>query len=711
MGAAAAAVGDPLSTRAVDRFFQISLLSMLTAGHLAMVASRALDLPSVIVTCAAIALRFTQVAGWRGLHVSDRAATVAALAYMGFWPLDYLWLSADFVTAMVHLICFLASIMVLRARTSRDYFFVQLIAFLELLTASILHAGPAFFVFLVIFLLSAVATMASGEIRGNVARPQVIARSTFRGFALRLSGLAMFIFVGVLVLTAALFFVLPRTARAAFQHLWSDRYHLPGFANEVLLGQIGEIRKTNTPVMHTRFLTAERPENPRWRGSALVHFDGQRWFNEPEQPERINVNNGLAWLGDAPRQGTRASRYQYEVQVDAISTDTLFLAGNPLSISIDTPFLLRTRTGSYRTGRGLTRGMRYLALGVFANTGGAGDDSIDLPLDARITYITLPNVDKSIIELARRITAPYPDPSDKAAAIEHYLRESFAYTEELPQKQVADPLAHFLFERREGHCEYFASSMAVMLRVVYIPARVVTGFQPGVFNPVSGWNLVRTSDAHSWVEAFLPRRGWVGFDPTPAAPAPDHLSLWGRMMMYLDAAEVFWHDWVVSYDIERQLILAESMGASSRNLSLNWQTRMSAAVAELRVYAAWLWGHAVFLLLSILVAALLVFVAGPWVLRAWRDRRRMESMRQGSATTSDAAILYRRMLDWLARRGVHKTAWQTPNEFLRGISPREEWPLIADLTEAYNEFRFGGRPEAAARMAALLARLESGSGR
>ena len=95
-----------------------------------------------------------------------------------------------------------------------------------------------------------------------------------------------------------------------------------------------------------------------------------------------------------------------------------------------------------------------------------------------------------------------------------------------PPSEPADPLADFLFERRKGHCEYFASAMAVMLRTLGIPSRLVTGFQGGAYNPVSGWSVVRASDAHSWVEAWIDGRGWITFDPTPAgADSPESLHL------------------------------------------------------------------------------------------------------------------------------------------------------------------------------------------
>src|SRR5207244_5015174 len=119
-------------------------------------------------------------------------------------------------------------------------------------------------------------------------------------------------------------------------------------------------------------------------------------------------------------------------------------------------------------------------------------------------------------------TAQAPTAYDKAAAIEHYLRTRFGYTLDLSATSKADPLAHFLFERRSGHCEYFAAAMTVMLRSLGIPARYVNGFLPGEYNELGGDFIVRASDAHSWVEAYFP-----GFnrseEHTSELQSPDHL--------------------------------------------------------------------------------------------------------------------------------------------------------------------------------------------
>ena len=132
-------------------------------------------------------------------------------------------------------------------------------------------------------------------------------------------------------------------------------------------------------------------------------------------------------------------------------------------------------------------------------------------------YLKLPPLDLRISQLAEQITASSPSNYEKALAIEQYLRTHFGYTLQLPRARPQDPLANFLFERKQGHCEYFASSMAVMLRTLGIPSRIVNGFRGGEFNDLTGQYVVRASNAHSWVEAYFPGFGWISFDPTPAA--------------------------------------------------------------------------------------------------------------------------------------------------------------------------------------------------
>ncbi|MBI4875820.1 MAG: DUF3488 domain-containing protein, partial [Acidobacteria bacterium] len=684
---------------AVDSFFEFSLLGLVASGYLAVAGSGCLDTVTAILAGAALVLRALLVAGVLRLRITDRMVAAATIVYVAFFPLDYFLLSREFLPATVHLVFFVCIAKVLTAKTRRDYLLVKVIAFLELLAASVLSSNLNFFLFLALFLLFGVATFASSEIRRPARRDMAVARGGMRRFGWRLTALTLVIAAGILTMTGGLFFLLPRTARAAFRHLVSERYHLPGFSNEVVLGQIGEIKQLNTPVMRVRIYGAARERPLKWRGAALSQFDGKRWYNPRGPVQALKVEHGVLRLADDWQRWQSGVRVNYEVQLKDIGADALFFAGVPEFVAIPVPTVQRTPTDSFRLGYGTAEGVRYGAYSLLESDG--GPPAPPLAEQVRNEYLLLPDIDRRIIALAREVTAGLQSETDRAAAIETYLKRNYAYTLELPAQAPADPLADFLFARRKGHCEYFASAMAVMLRAVWVPARVATGFQSGVLNPVTGWRLIRASDAHSWVEAFLPGAGWQTYDPTPPDPSPAAPSLLSRLGLYVDAAETFWQEWVLDYDLERQMVLAYRMEESSRKLRLPRVDRLMGWWRQARgEAAAWTRLHAGRLAV-LLAASVLLALFGPKLWRWLRVRQRVNRLRRGRIEVSDATLLYRRMLRLLKARGIEKPAWLTPIEFVQLLPPSETAALAHELTAAYNELRFGGKLESAARMRSL----------
>lgn len=698
----------------VDRFFEFSLLGLLASGYLAVAGSGYLDLPTLVVTAVALLARMLIAAGVVQLQLPAGIISAVTLAYVAFYPLDYLFISGTFIPATVHLVFFVAVVKILTASSDRDYFFLKLIAFMELLAACVLSSNFNFFGFLLLFLVLGVATFASGEIRRSRARRQTVARVSARGLWLRLSAVVLIASTGILMLTAGLFFFLPRTARAAFQHFMSHRYHLAGFSNHVTLGEIGEIKRENTPVMHVKMDHPEdRPLSLKWRGAALSEFNGRTWSAPPfTDPTILRPGpGGLLVLANDAQLRSESKHISYSVHLNELATDALFFAGSPQYLRIDSP-VRRTWSDNYHVSMGDPQGVWYQVYSRLDPPARPEDQTQEwaeplLPLERR-HYLELPrSLDPRIDDLARKIVGTEKNPAVEARLIENYLRRNYGYTLELPPSEPADPLSFFLFHRKKGHCEYFASSMAVMLRIVGIPSRMATGFQSGVFNPISGSQLIRTSDAHAWVEAWLPHYGWATFDPTPPDPNPPRLSVWTRLGFYTDAAEVFWQDWVLNYNLDRQLQLANRMGESSRHVGLHsfdglgpMVDRWWTAVVE----SGKRYGVA---LLGLAFIALVAKQFGRDGLRWWNTRQRVLKVQRGEAEASDATLLYQRMLQVLHRRGIEKPAWLTPFEFARVLQEPEVAALVEDLTQAYNELRFGGNAEAAGRIVVLLDRLEA----
>ena len=690
----------------VDRLFEWSLLGMLSTSHLALLASEVRDVLISLVATAAILLRAAQVLGWFRVEISSRHATFLAVLALASCGAEY-EITGNFVSAAIHLVGLTSFLVTIRAATPRDFFFVKLISFFQLVAAATLSSGPLYLVWLLGYVAFAVVTQTVGEIRQPLGRGEAAARAPVRGASRGVLGMAAFILASIFVLGVGFFFILPRTAHAAFRHLMPGGLNLPGFSNEVMLGRIGEIQNSpNSPaVFHVKIRQAGSHEL-KWRGSALSQFDGRRWFNTPSAGEVLRIENGYTRLASAQQMWRPGARIDYEVQLKESTGDVLFFAGIPEAMSIDSPAVIRTPVDGYRLGMPNASGLRYRAQSFTA------DPALTVTADAaaldparRELYLRTPGLDPRVTELARRVASGAAAPLEQAGRIETYLRTKYAYTLELPKEPPADPVAHFLFVRGRGHCEYFASAMALMLRATGIPSRLATGFQSGTPNPLTGWYLVRGTDAHAWVEAYFAGHGWVTFDPTPPNPEASAQSLFGRLRLYMDALEITWQDWVVTYDLERQVFLADRLGQSTRALSLRWIEGWDELSDGFKAAARTWLPPAAACFTGVAMTAALAALFGPRLLAWWSTRRRVAKLKRGEAQASDATLLYQRMLELLHRQGMQKPAWMTPGEFVEALPAPAPRQLVAEATALYQQMRFGQHLAVAPRLLEVLDRL------
>jgi hypothetical protein len=691
----------------VERFFQFALLGLVASGFLAIAGSGYLDRPTIILVAAGLALGGLTVGGAARLEISERTAAAATAAYAGFFLLDLLALSHNLLAAAVHLVFFLAVARALTARTNRDYLYLAAIASVELLAAALLSIDLGFFLALAVFLLFAMAALTGAEIRRSMGRATATARGGLRRFHARLAALSVAIALGILGLTAGLFFILPRTAEAAFSHL-ARRAHVAGFAEQVALGQMGDIRNSSRAAMHIRIWSSEDPGPLKWRGAALGDFDGRRWSNLVRRDAYIPMENGHADLEDTDRG--RGRHLNYHVDFDALDGQALFFAGLPEKVDLSSAYLLRGEEGNYTLSRPPPEGFHYDAYSLLDEPPEASSGRYPppvLPLKERERYLGLPDrLDARIPALARAMAGAAGSDVQRARAVEAALRRDYRYSLQGPDRETADPLADFLFTRRQGYCEYFASAMAVLLRSLGIPARLATGFQSGQYNPVTELWVVRASDAHSWVEAWMPGRGWSTFDPTPPDTAPRRAGLLARAGLYLDAAQVFWEEWVVGYEAGRQGTLADHMEQGARRMGFRWYDAFAALQSGWKTYSGAVTRTAAIRAAMVAAAVLWAWLLGPPLVRALRLRRRVDRVRRGQASVGDATLLYERMLRILKRRGFQKPAWFTPAEFANSLPPGPVGAAVGEFTVAYNAMRFGGQTGVATRLSLLLDTLE-----
>jgi transglutaminase-like putative cysteine protease len=318
-----------------------------------------------------------------------------------------------------------------------------------------------------------------------------------------------------------------------------------------------------------------------WKVETLDGFDGFRWVRTPETevpdrfaelPTRFGFNQGPTW-----NLREYNDRWDEEIDVTVRSLTSELIVGAGTTYRVDGPRVRYTADGTTTLlGDALEEGDSYTvhAYAPDPNRGLMRRSTVDGYPDyySRYTRIFLPNPGESAtegvglqgdvgrsdaIELRQSVTVPlvnepqgdggYADqqlresdyarvydrvlkwtadaetPYDTVKAIESRLLDEYNYAERVPTRPL--PLAGFLFEDRRGYCQQFSGAMALMLRMVGVPARVAAGFAPGSYNKDTREYRVRDLDAHSWVEVYFTGIGWVPFDPTPIrAPAESQSS-------------------------------------------------------------------------------------------------------------------------------------------------------------------------------------------
>ena len=609
------------------------------------------------------------------------------------------------VTVLAHLILFLSTIKLLQRKGDRDWFFLYLISFFEVLLAAGLSASPTFMATLMLYLLCALTTVVAFEIqkarrkaRAIQTRLLVPPDSTFfRKLPMRLwhkryleTRRLPIVSVGLLLLIVLLalpfFLIAPRTASSALKRGGNGISGVIGFSDNVTLGEIGQLKRNDEIVMHVR--VEDRNVAPsagwRWRGVALDQFTGRGWMKsiEASRFEDKTEDRGFFKLGTTADVARLTTETFF---LEPIDTPVLFGAPRIVAVQGRLPFVRVDSEGAIQTRPHEDEKVVYK---VYSDT---AVPSVALlradPLDYYVPfarYRQLPdNIDPRIAALAKSVTTRSGALTgyDKARVIEFYLRDNYGYTLDL-KAGGPDPLSDFLFRVRAGHCEYFSTAMTVMLRTQGVAARVVNGFLPGEYNEAAGAYTVRQSDAHSWVEVYFPQtNSWVTFDPTPPAgrTARVRTGLAAQLSKYTEALGLMWFQYVVGYDKQEQHSLATSLRKELLDLRRSSSTTLDRAHSALPSLLRPV-------LFSVVGLSALIFFA--LVARRVRHlgwRRGLKVWRTGAEPESSRVDFYERLIALLEKQGIKREPHQTPMEFASAVGMNE----ASAITNAYNRVRYG----------------------
>ena len=317
-----------------------------------------------------------------------------------------------------------------------------------------------------------------------------------------------------------------------------------GFSDAMSLDLIGRIRDNRQIALRLAFTGATSPP-PAMRFKAATYdvWQGRTWRRSgAARTLRRNPREGTFRLA----AGTRAASVQ--VALEPLRSTSLILPMEALAVDLDLAVLDLDRGGAL-----MLKGMPGAVLDYRVELGAAEVSLAEIP-GVPDAALDLSGVTPRIAALAAE-WAGVGTATERANRIERHLLFDYGYTLEFIGRGGDEPIEHFLLEAKRGHCEYFASAMVLLLRAQGIPARLITGFLGAEYAPWERTWVVRQSNAHAWVEGYLPGVGWKTFDPTPPAgrPAGQPESLFGSVREAWEFVVFRWDRYVISFDFYDQV--------------------------------------------------------------------------------------------------------------------------------------------------------------
>ena len=698
-------------------------------GLLPLATSGELPLPVVAAAYGAIVAAWFYDAPLERVATHTRwwnVATVSALsllAIFGYATGNWLLYAVFFALVMVVTRLF-------QSRGSRDAFQLYGLTFVSIIAGAVINPTLGF----VFTFIPYVVLLVWGLILLHLQRDIEVLREEQRALGERPSDLlwqarhlvtgrflagSSVLALAIFAISLMVFFFFPRLGMGFFFSQGRQTQSVSGFSDRIELGHFGTIKDNMRVVMRVEFQDdrTRSDRHLRMRGISFDHYDGRVWSKTVRR----------SW--EMPREALGTWRVQHaasrdwqlpgtvvhqDIYLEPLDMDERMIFGMPRAVrlSIDNPELDRLRRHPVRffqSGGGdiSTRvpsdvALRYHVESFIPRQDTRFLDAVEGPVPPMIARLYLqlpPDLNPSIPELASQITADETTTLGQIRAIEAYLRASYGYSVQGGHDRL-DPLGDFLFRRKEGHCEYFASAMVVLLRTLDIPARPANGFFGGVYNEFGRFYAIRQADAHSWVEAFFPGFGWMTYDPTPpgAVLVPATGGFWGSAQEWYDSLKLQWYKWVVEYDLEKQLTFFRAVGEAMgdlRDLFPRPQGNVKSPQAWKDGAREWATRPMTWLVLASPFLLLFLWRTGIFhaVMGLVRDRWRRWSMVPDGAM----AGIYTRMLRLLAKQGIGRGSTETPRELATrlGASGYGGADAVDRITQGFESARYAEREPSA----------------
>jgi hypothetical protein len=721
-----------------DQAFALSSVLLATIAFGGLVLAQSVPLWLALLTAIILVVSLLHAGGVpfvrRGMAqvtVSPTLWNVLLIGAFVIFLIDLTVVSRDLLPAGIHFLVMLLDIKLLTLQQRRDYRHLYAISLMAILASAALTTDAWYVPIFLLYLLAAVWTLLLYHLTQETGKTPAVVTPTSTAachiiFPGRITPPFFWLTNGTAVLTVALtlaiFFLIPRIGAGVLQKTSGETLRTTGFSDRVDLGTIGSVKQDPQVIMRVELPDQPAVEKDRLylRGLAYDQYNGRSWSHNGTRRHSLSlVADGtfLARLAGSRPSGSLSRTIRQDILLEALDTAVLFAA--PFAEFVNGEFLTvqADAMGGLHLPFPPSSRIRYSVTSQVTQlvTDERTASVLVYPDSIRSHYLQVPMGSQQVADLAHRISQQATTPFGQTLAIQQHLLENYRYSLDADTATLSHPLEEFLFTRKTGYCEHYATAMVVMLRTVGIPARLVTGFLATEWNEYGGYFTVRQRDAHAWVEVYFPRSGWITMDPTPTVSAAVTASRWESLRRLGESLRLQWDRLFVHFSAKDQLAVVHGVREGSdalREKASRWVSSLSAPISQVlnrltrraRTFEPGILG----------VVTGVVVVGLALLLLMLRDRIGLWATTHLSTSHPQLAIvqLYTRMLRTMEKHGASKLPAATASEFARLVE--REWkaagPMVADVTALYYQGRFSRTPltsDELSRAAEQVGRLQS----
>lgn len=480
-----------------------------------------------------------------GFYLQKTERTLPARVLTPLSILLFIYFASGFsmdtiLTVTADLMVVFLGIRMLGERSGRNYLQVFALSLFCLAASSLYNLSALFLVYLLLLLLLLAVSLVVLTFHAHDSEIALGKKELKK--VLSVSGLMPVASLPILLL---LFVLLPRTQYPLWNYMNKGAPQSTGFSETVNPG--GSSSQTAVKSIVLRVISSKVPEQSLyWRGIVLNGFRDNAWVRLPAPQEQIvRVEPGMS--------------VHQEIYPEPSQTPFVLALNIPRSIS----GLAHNQSGDavFTSRRPMVKRSKYQAQSTLSEA-----ILIKGEVD-RDFYLQLPRtVSERLRAKGRELGRPGLSAQQKLQLAEQFLRDQKLSYATVGLPVGPDPIDEFLFVKKRGNCEFFASSLATTLRLAGVPARLVGGYRGGTYNEMGGYYLVTEDMAHVWVEAFVEGRGWVSIDPSAwSAGFVRNRGAAQQLRMYVDALGFYWNKAVITYDLEKQISLVRSAGGKAQS--------------------------------------------------------------------------------------------------------------------------------------------------